>query len=149
MGSDINEPDLASLRKLSEIFDCSIDSLLSSKEENTPKVIEKATEQTPVITAEKKTVYKCHECHKDIFENEKAHNITKKSETGINEMVTICDDCFLKQEEERKQRTLSIKKEKEEAKKEKEKHESKITFIWAIISGIIVLVITLIICIFN
>lgn len=64
-------------------------------------------------------------------------------------MVTICDDCFLKQEEERKQRTLSIKKEKEEAKKEKEKHDSKITFIWAIISGIIVLVITLIICIFN
>lgn len=49
--SDINEPDLASLRKLSEIFDCSIDSLLSSKEENTPKVIEKATEQTPIITA--------------------------------------------------------------------------------------------------
>lgn len=170
--SDINEPDFSSLRKLSEIFQCSVDSLISNKDEESEakqeqliveeaqntetealvpvKEEEEKKEESPI--AEKKPSDHCSKCGKDIYDGDKVHHVNKQSKSGVKEIVTICDECFVRHEKEIEERARQIDRQVAKEKDSKPiglAHDCKKVFVWAIIIGIISLIITLIVCINN
>ncbi|MCH5179863.1 MAG: helix-turn-helix transcriptional regulator [Erysipelotrichales bacterium] len=166
--TDINEPDFSTLKELCKILNCSIEYLFSEEDE----VVEESKEETNQVVEEepmnetateliisepiKTKIGTCNDCGKELFEGDKTHHIEKRSYAGVREIVTICDDCFLKREENEKKRREELLKPKEEVKEEPKNIFQRIgsrkdrkPLIWSIILGIIAIVITLVICINN
>lgn len=61
-----NEPDIATLKELAALFNCSVDYLVGSEQEGlTP-----APQNTQTVIIHQKELHVCEHCHKDIPENE-------------------------------------------------------------------------------
>lgn len=154
--SDINEPDFANVRELSKILNCSIEYLLSDDEDSSVELQEDLVE---IEEPAKKIIDYCRNCGKGICEGELIHNVERKSEAGIKEIVCICDSCFKKKEEYITKRAKDIensKKPKPVPQNEKmgvfqkiANRKDKKPLIWALVIGAIAFVISLIVCIVN
>ena len=67
--NDENEPDVSTLRRLSQLFDCSMDDLLSEEEVvEEEKTVEEPVQQTIVI--HQREAHVCEKCGKDIPEDD-------------------------------------------------------------------------------
>lgn len=152
--SGTNEPDIATLKELSKIFDCSLDYLLSD-EEIEPKNEEKIEQQeaqvkeVPVIKEtiiiHQNELHVCAKCGKDIPENELvSEDLAKKERHGRHtRTVSIGQTYYHKNclEEVKKEREIAAKK----AKMARAASSRKKCFGWGIASGILALAIALIV----
>ena len=142
--SDTNEPDVATLKELTKLFDCSLDYLLS-EDENAPKKAEVSTEssdhnsvevvpvvtpiQTNTSTNKKMSSHTCARCGQLIPEDEvvsqdiKKH---KKHKTGTVDKNYYHRSCL-----------LEINKSKIDNKNYRNRREEKIVFVWSIIAGVV------------
>ena len=155
--SDTNEPDFSTLKELSKILDCSIEYLFSDEEE--PKVVvEEKPEPEPIVVAPVKTkIGTCRDCGKELFDGDLVHTVERKSAGGTKEMVTVCDECFKKHEDEINRRAQEVEDSLKPTQKKvgtgpfhkiTDRNDSK-PLIWSIIIGAIAFTITLISCIVN
>jgi len=93
---DIVEPDIGTLKKLSEIFAVSLDLLLSNKpipnkEPNTPPIIIQQVNPVPVID-QRRTIGVCETCNRAILEGEKIHRHGYRSGRTHHTRIS-CDSC--------------------------------------------------------
>jgi transcriptional regulator with XRE-family HTH domain len=93
---DIVEPDVGTLKKLSEIFATSLDLLLSnkplpSKEPNTPSIIIQHVNPAPTIDA-RRQIGVCETCNKPILEGEPIHRHGYMSGRTRHTRV-MCQNC--------------------------------------------------------
>lgn len=158
--SDINEPDFSTLKAIAKVFQRPIEYFFD-EEEQPAKVIKEVHEDPSVVVVapEKAKTGKCLDCGVELFENDKTHTIERKSSSGVKEMVTICDNCFNKHEEEINRRVKEVNDSIKPVTRTRKvgtgpfhkiinRNDSK-PLIWSIIIGIVILAITLIICIVN
>jgi transcriptional regulator with XRE-family HTH domain len=154
--NDENEPDITTLKTLTKIYGCSYDYLFEDGNKDNKTIDD---ESEIVLEQEKNKISTCCDCGKELLHNDIVHNIERRTSSGIKEMVTICDACFKKHEEEIDRRTQevedSMKAKPSDIKKDKgifhkitDRNDKK-PLIWAIIFGILSLVVTLIICLVN
>ncbi len=142
--SDTNEPDVATLKELTKLFDCSLDYLLS-EDENAPKKLEVSNEssghdsveavpvvtpvQTEVSTNKKMSSYKCAKCGQLIPEDEVVSQDIKKHKR--HKTVTVGKNYY------HRSCLLEINKSKIDNKNYRGRHEEKIVFVWSIIAGVV------------
>jgi transcriptional regulator with XRE-family HTH domain len=93
---DIVEPDIGTLKKLSEIFAISLDILLSNKpipnkEPNTPPIIIQQVNPVPVID-QRRTIGVCETCNRPILEGENIHRHGYRTGKTLNTRIS-CDSC--------------------------------------------------------
>lgn len=148
--SDINEPDITTLKQLSKFYGCSINDLLNdasseTKENNVGETVDnKPTEViTKTIVVHQNEKHVCARCGKDIEENELvSEDITKKERHGrIIRSVNVGQtyyhrDCLdeIKKEREINENTIRTKKASTSKKK---------CFGWGIAAGVVALIIAL------
>lgn len=149
-----NEPDIATIKQLAKIFDCSVDYLISEDEEEEKPTIEQAViapDETVsrTIVVHQHELHVCARCGKDIPEDELvSEDVTKKERHGrATRTVSIGQtfyhkDCFEQVKAER------IEKEKKE-KALKASRIKKLSFGWGIAGGVVALAIALIFFIAN
>lgn len=175
--TDVNEPDLSTIKEMSKIFNCSIDDLLNFKDEENEKTnnsenvvsLDNSNDNNQVIAAikpevafigeqkeeKKKVIAKCKDCGWDIYEGETVHYMNRKNKNGEDEIVPICDSCFKKHEELNKAKietTKPINKTNKNGKTKFKRYRNdseKKLMIWSIVGGLLALVITLIVCLVN
>lgn len=97
---DIVEPDIGTLKKLSEIFSISLDLLLSnkplpSKEPNTPPIIIQHVNAAPTIDP-RRQIGVCHSCNRPILEGEVIHRHSHRFGKSPGVTRTVCGDCETK-----------------------------------------------------
>lgn len=141
------EPNLDMLEKMAEVFNCQLDDLIygQKKEVKVEKEVHDDTNivinapQTSSVSYEGLT---CHDCHKEIGENENTHRVFRR-DNGERVEVTICDNCY--------QRGLELDKKIEEIhphrKVSSDKYKNKINHIdghKSLIGGAISAVVTFI-----
>lgn len=134
---DINEPDFASVRKLAQIFGCTIDDLLADGNETLQtegiESVDEATSANEAVSAEEltqsdgttqgdgsvqdvelvpqmevKVIDTCRDCRTSIKEGELIHHVERTTSNGVKEIVSICHKCFKKREEEMTRRAREI-----------------------------------------
>ena len=155
--SDINEPDFASVRKLAKIFNCTIEDLLGDDVDSEEvgdtsdgEVVETNDDEADGEQAEEPQrepaiIDTCRDCQQPIKEGELIHHVERRTPSGVKEMVSICDNCFNKHEEEMNRRAQEIEDSiKLQPTERKKGIFSKITsrndrkpLIWAIVLGIV------------
>lgn len=153
--NNTNEPDLTTLKAMCDIFGCTVDDLISYK----GTVETEAVEEPEVIPAEpqiaKIQIGTCRDCGKALYSGDNIHHMNRRSTSGIQETVDVCDDCF-KRHEELNRKKEELEKPSVSKKPAKtgafsritERADSKVV-IWSIVVGIVALITTLIICICN
>ena len=154
--SDLNEPDIYNIKELAKIFNCSVEYLFSDDED---KTIASKDEEKPIETIEKevdsevivlpKKIGNCADCNKELFDGDLIHNVERKSNSGVKEMVTVCDSCFKKHEEEIRKRTAEVYKQTKEIKGASKVREDSKVLTWSIVIAIIGFVGVLIAAIIN
>ncbi len=140
-----NEPDFSTLKELAKIFHCSIEELLDSEEEKPEK------SQKNVVMA----IGVCRDCGKQLHQGDLVHNVERKSASGAKEKVTLCDDCYRKQEEAIDKRVKEIERSLDPKTDSKGKglfariasRSDKKPLIWGIVMGILAFIVTLVVCI--
>ncbi len=151
--SGINEPDLNTLKELSKIFNVSIDSLLSDKDEVeklTESVVEKKEDDVKPQVEVKPSVplVVCADCNKLIYDKEdivnreyQVYEGTGRSSYLKKKTKTICKDCENKiLQEEKKQAELR------KARIDREVLKRRVhSFIWPTIFLIALIVVSIII----
>lgn len=154
--SDTNEPDIASIKELAKIFGCSFEYLFNDEEEQISNQEQEISKET-IAEKPKVLIATCKECGKTIYQGETTHNIQQSTPGGMKEMVIICDECFTRHEKEEEKRIAEIndslaqletKKEKKGIQNALVKKDGK-AFVAAIVIGIIVFIVTLVLCIQN
>ncbi len=148
---DENEPDLTTIRELAKLYGVSTDYLLS--EDETPLKQSQASAQAIDPTPTKIQIDKCRDCGKALYQGDVSHQLERKTNSGIKEIVTVCDDCFNKHEELNKRRA---ELNKPVAKPVYSGPLHRITnrkdsrpLIWAIVIGILAAIAVLIACVVN
>ena len=153
--SDTNEPDIATLKELAKLFDCSIDYLLNDEEEE-PKegiieepVVVPEEPVTKTIIIHQNEAHVCARCGNDIPEDELvSEDITKKERHGrTTRTVSVGQTYYHKSclEEVKKERAEAAKRERAaNASKNKKK-----CFGWGIAGGVIGLGVSLAIFLNN
>jgi DNA-binding XRE family transcriptional regulator len=158
--SDINEPDFSTLKAIAKVFQRPIEYFFNEEEQ--PAEVNKEVRGEPevvVVVPAKAKTGTCRDCGVELFENDMTHTIERISSSGVKEMVTICDNCFNKHEEEIDRRVKEVNESMKPVTRTRkvgtgpfrkivDRNDSK-PLIWSIAIGIAVLVITLIICIVN
>lgn len=150
--SDLNEPDISTIKELSKIFNCSIEYLFSEDDEQ--EVVEPQkeveVEQVVPVVPVKKEILVCSNCGRTIEDDSRAHSLKKRYFNGEIRQVNVCDECYAKEqaEEQKKADEILESTKKIEGKK---KHSILRTDNKALIAGAIVggvaLIVTLILCI--
>ncbi|MCH5152264.1 MAG: helix-turn-helix domain-containing protein [Clostridiales bacterium] len=145
--SDINEPDFASVRKLAKIFDCTIEDLLADGDEEKEEAVEETNEEVAEDSDEKEpvTIDTCRDCGQSIKEGEIIHHVERRTPSGVKEMVSVCDKCFTKHEQEMNRRAKEIEDSLKAPPAKEEKgifrkitdRDDKKPLIWAIVLGIV------------
>jgi len=136
-----NEPDIATLKELASLFNCSVDYLIGSEGNSEPTPVE----ATKTIVVHQKELHVCAKCGKDIPEDELVaeDNVRKvrhgrMTRTVSNGQTFYHKDCY---EELKKERI-----EAEEAKRAYKAHRAKkLSFGWGIAGGAVALIISLLI----
>lgn len=155
--SDINEPDISTLRKLADIFGCTLDELVSEED-----IEENKTEVTadPVIIpvpnnvssnnkATRKVIGTCDDCGETIYEGDEIHHL-QRTVNGVVQTKTVCKDCFNDIKIASSSKTTSQVKPLQTAKAKPVQDKSeKILKGITIGVGILAFVIVLIVCIVN
>lgn len=148
--SDINEPDITTLKQLSKFYGCSINDLINdtsseTKEKNVGEIANnKPTEViTKTIVVHQNEKHVCARCGKDIEENELvSEDITKKERHGrIIRSVNVGQtyyhrDCLNEIKKEREINENNIRSKKASSSKKK-------CFGWGIAAGVVALIIAL------
>jgi len=130
--NDINEPDLSTLKKMCELFSCSVDELLNGK------VDENKTEPAPQVVV----IAKPEETTKEE---------TKPIESEVKEEPdpsTSNEDIKVEEKQKKSEPVAPFKKHRESKYKVVSDDTHKV-FVWSIVIGAIALAITLTICIIN
>lgn len=156
--NDTTEPDLATLRALAKLLECSLEYLISDQEDSpAPTPIEEEI-PVPIIAPEPepKVIATCKDCGKSICEGTTYHNVERKSESGVKEMVPVCNECFAAHEREMARRAEEIEASLAPKPKPAKKGFHRITdrgdkapLIWGIVIGAIALVVSLVLFIVN
>ncbi len=140
---DENEPDVATLRELAKLFDCSMDYLLSEDDGNKEEVVNEEPMVTKTIIIHQKELHVCRRCNKDIPENElHVEPMYTTSRHGRSSSTSYVGDgyyhkaCFEAQQKE-------IKEQKERIRAQKAKRAKKLSFGWGIAGAIAGLAISL------
>lgn len=139
---DENEPDVATLKSLAKVFDCSLDYLLSEEENAKPKEDSVAPVVAPSAPAEVKTVvihqkemHVCERCKKDIPEDDLVmEDVPHRSgRTTTYTKAYYHKDCLAQTKAEREEaKRVEIKLNASKGKKK--------SFGWAIFGGVVALV---------
>lgn len=145
--SDTNEPDVATLKELSKIYECSLDYLLSedeNMEENSKQTQENATtvvtpvqpvNSTPIINNIKMSTHMCARCGKQIPEDDVvSQDITKSKRVGRHHKRVVVGKNYY-----HTNCLIEINKNKENAKNLRNNHNKKVIFIWSIVAGVVAL----------
>jgi len=149
--SDTNEPDMANIKELAKIFNCSIQYLFDeddvqiekveeTKEESDEQVIEdetKAEETAPAV------LVKCEKCGKEVPESDIKKYPVKNNDGDIVTVKKLCKDCY---DDAIKLKSSSKVKTRPGILKGIGQRNDKKPLIWSIVFGCIALVITLIVC---
>ena len=150
--NDENEPDIATLRELAKLYNCSIDYLVNEEEE--PKQEEPNKEEVPqaptTIIIHQKELHVCERCKKDIPEDElDFENITKSEKYGRSGHR----DVVIGQRYYHKSCLEQVKREREAVaariREEKTSKAKKLSFGWGIAGGVVALGISLAIFLCN
>ena len=150
--NDENEPDIATLRELAKLYNCSIDYLVNEEEE--PKQEEPNKEEAPqaptTIIIHQKELHVCERCKKDIPEDElDFENITKSERYGRSGHR----DVVIGQRYYHKSCLEQVQREREEVaariREEKTSKAKKLSFGWGIAGGVVALGISLAIFLCN
>lgn len=148
--NDENEPDIATLKELAKLYECSIDYLLSEEEEQPVEEIkieesskENVQEVTKTIIVHQSDLHVCAKCGKDIPEDELvSEDVTKKERHGRTTRTVSIGQTYY-----HKSCLAQVKKEREEsarrAKAAKANSDMKKCFGWGIAAGVIGLGISL------
>ncbi|MFA6625015.1 MAG: helix-turn-helix transcriptional regulator [Bacilli bacterium] len=152
------EPSIQTIKKMASIFEISVDQLLGQedkaevKEEIKEEKKEEVTaasitsddvkkEINDALSQYKRQIGVCDDCHKPILEGEEVHAFPETRGVRnhvIKEAHMLCGSCFVKEEEKKRRmehfKLVSTKKN---------------AFKWSIITGIIVLIITIIAACFG
>lgn len=158
--SDTNEPDVATLRELAKIFNCSVDYLISVSDEeieeephNEEVNIVPAAIVTPEEQVEETTppsaLHRCAKCGKPIPVNDLAsEDIINKERHGRHVKSVVVGKSFYHKEcLEKVKKDRSIKEAKE--KKEKVSSDAIKCFGWSIALGVVGLGVSLAIFLYN
>ena len=151
--NDENEPDVATLRELSKLFDCSMDYLLSEEESEEPKqevvdapaatqVIERVN-QTIII--HQKELHVCRRCNKDIPDEELyVEHLSRRERHGRAWRTVPAGEAFY--HKDCWEQVVKERKEAEHKRRAGIAHKNKVkTFGWGIFAGVVALVISLLV----
>ena len=136
--NDQVEPSVDTLRKMSSIFECSIDDLLSVTDNNTPE--ETKQEEAPTVhyvyQETKAQLALCHDCNKPIYNTEDIHRmkvVTRHAGRGhaaeTREDI-VCTSCYNKR----------VKAAQEKMQREEDEYKASLrkrrihSFIWPLIA---------------
>lgn len=144
--NDENEPDVATLKELAKLFECSMDELLSEEEpqEEAQKEAEvvPAKTVTETIVIHQKEMHVCERCKKDIPEDDLVIEDVCVRKTGYKSHEYKKDyyhkACFEETKKEREEKTARIRARKASEVKKR-------AFGWGIAGGVITLAIALIV----
>ena len=142
-----NEPDIATLKELSSMFNCSVDYLIGQDEVDKSESTSKEANKTIIIYKDEPHV--CAKCGKDIpLADLVSEDVTKRERHGrITRSVTVGQTFYHKTCLE------EVKKERAEAERVARKaaasSNAKKCFGWGIASGVIAFIIALIMFIVN
>lgn len=141
--NDENEPDVATLRELAKVFDCSLDYLLSEDEKVVEVEPEPVVAPTPVepiretIVIHQKELHVCERCKKDIPENDLEMEEVVVRPAGRGHGATYRQAYYHKE----CLKALHIEKAEHErmARRRKTSHSKKLCFGWGIFGGVVAL----------
>lgn len=152
--NDENEPDIATLKELAKLYDCSVDYLISEDEQEQPKeeikeevvivpVPEPAPAQTQTIIIHQKEMHVCEVCNKDIPEDDLAMEQICTRPGGRGHSAEYRQGYYHKAclDELNKQRAEKAAKERAE----KTSKAKKMSFGWGIAGGAIAMGIALLV----
>ena len=140
---DENEPDVATLRELAKLFDCSLDYLLSEDdkeeaEKPTEEIVAAPAEQvTKTIIIHQKELHVCRRCNKDIEEEDLAvEHLTRRESHGRTSSIVPAGEAYYHKEcwEQTKAEREEAERKAKAAKTRKAKIKS---FGWGIAAGLI------------
>ena len=156
---DENEPDVATLRELAKVFDCSLDYLLSEEESISPKEEKPMVEEeklvvTPTPPVEEhiiktviiheKELHLCAKCGKEIPEDElETVSVPHHHRVGRTTHTTYSTDYYHKAC--RAEVLANLKKAERKAREEKARKAKKRSFGWGIAGGGTIFIATLLI----
>ena len=142
--NDENEPDIATLKELAKLYECSIDYLLSEEEEQQIEEIkveespkEDVQEVTKTIIVHQSELHVCAKCGKDIPEDELvSEDVTKKERHGRSTRTVSIGQTYY-----HRSCLAQVKKEREEAahraRMASASSSKKKCFGWGIAAGVI------------
>ena len=143
-----NEPDVATLREIAKLFNCSMDYLLSEddeepKEEIKEEVVAPVETVTKTIIIHQKELHVCERCKKDIPEDDLVMEQVCTRHAGRGHSAEYRSAYYHKD-------CLEItKKERAEAaaraRRVKASRSKKLSFGWGIAGGVVALIVTLLI----
>lgn len=136
-----NEPDIATLKELAALFNCSVDYLIGSeKEEVVPASQPQAQPQTVIV---QKELHVCAKCGQDIPEEELvSEDVTQHKRVGRHtRSVSVGQTYYHKHclEEVEKERAETARR----VKAANTKKAKKLTLVWSIVAGVVALGIAL------
>ncbi len=143
--NDTNEPDLQTIKKLAQLFNCSIDYLFSDKNEDEETKEDNKENVDPVVNLP--TLAKCVECGKEIKDHDDLHNISRNTAPGIVENVSICSSCLARHKELDRKRDELAKRMKSSSTEAKVTLEKKTLLTFSIIGAIVAFIIALVLSI--
>ena len=146
---DENEPDVSTLRKLANLFGCSMDYLLSEDEPESEEVEEESTEKeqpqpvSQTIIIHEREPHVCSRCGKDILEDDfEVEHLSRTVHSGRTHRTVSAGDAFY--HKECYEQLVKERKEHAEATKATNLAKAKKrSFGWGIAGGIIALGISL------
>ncbi len=144
--NDTNEPDLQTIKKLAQLFNCSIDYLFSDKVEDETNIKENKEEEVVVETSVP-VLAKCVECGKEITEHDDLHSISRNTSPGIVENLSICDDCLKRHKELDRERAELANRMKVSSTTAQVNLERKTLLTFSIIGAVVAFIVALVLAI--
>ena len=153
--SDTNEPDIATLKELAQLYGCTFDYLLNDEEEPIQKEESKeaVTDLVDVINktieAHERSKHICKKCGKEISSDDLAvEQLTKTVRQGPMSTIVPNGEAYYHKacwEQVKQERDNAWKK----VKSEKMKKSKRRTFGWGIFGGVVALIIALLVLLIN
>ena len=145
---DENEPDIATLKELAKIFDCTVDCLINDNESVEENKKPSSKEETPTVIVQPKETHYCEYCNKPILDNDdlvmQDVEVTPalRGRCATYRQAFYHKECLETLEDERNKR-LADKMARKVARVKKR------SFVWATVAGIFAFIITLLILLIN
>ena len=110
---DENEPDISTIKKIAEIFECSIGYLFNDEETNPTEITEEKSVDN-VIVVHQKELHVCERCKQDIPDNELEMEqiCVQDGDTKIYKQAYYHKHCLEELKKERAEKERRIRKRK-------------------------------------